>query len=1010
IGYETDDYEEPWYTRAHFIGEFLWGNPNTWGGDYMDEVKDGADSCGYVTSGYPGTWTLTTQYERDSYWWPSQLISQLNSNQLHLVNHLGHASSSMVMKLYPQDVQNLTNTRYFFVYSQGCTAGSFATTDCMAEQFTLAEHGAFGAVMNDKYGWGEIGCTDGSSQYFHREFMDAIFGEGIVEAGRVNADSKEDNIWCINYKSNRWCCYETNLFGDPATPLVGPLLSSKGQLVLDRSAYRDGGLVEVTLKDMDLNTAANLCEEVTLALSAVQGDEEEIVLLETEKNSSIFTGTILVSQGAASPWNHVLNLAHGEVFEAVYTDASDGFGNVNVHVSAQAEADFVAPTISAVHLVDAGDTSATVAWNTSEPAAGTVVYGLNGSPLDSASTVQLLGSMSVEAGDLLSCSDYSYYVVAADAAGNETIEDHGGSLYSFSTLQRYFPLREEMNADPGWSITSGSLWEWGTPLGESYDPDRGYTGPSVYGYNLAGPYANNMGKKYLTSPAIDCSMLQNTSLDFWRLLAIQSRDEAAVEVSRNGTDWTEIYHNHISAYIEPCWLHYIYDISTVADGQPEVYIRWVMGPCGEAGTAGGWNIDDVVVSGVAAPSMAWMEYGDHSLDDTLGGNGNGWIEPKESIVLPLTLYNIGLGAASVSAQLESYTEGVTLLDGQADFPDIESHGTGTSLDPHFSFHVSESLKDGDEIIFGVHWTADADSGSFTLIDRVKSPNLLYAGSEILESAGDGDGYLDPGETVALKVALKNAGSIKAESVTAELASSHPQWVTILDPVAEFNSIDVDQTMESVTPHFLLSVDPSTPNYTWIDFTLSIHGDNYAGEETFRIEATDCIPQYTWMLDEDPAWSGTGYWAFGVPQGKKTPDIGLGCPDPDSGYTHDYVLGYNLLGGYGYGMGAETLTSTPIDCSDIEAVKVRFKRWLGVASAEYDYAGFQVSTDLQNWIPVWEHTEYASISDGAWVHVEYDISPIADHAPAVYLRWVMGPAHYYFVFCGWNIDDIELWGR
>lgn len=1010
IAYETDDYTEPWYTRGHFIGEFLWGNPNTWGGDYMDEVKDGADTHGYETVGYPATWNCTTQYQRDGFWWPSQLINLLNSNQLHLVNHLGHASPSMVMKLYAQDVVNLTNTRYFFIYSQGCSAGSFATTDCMAELFTVTEHGAFGVVMNDKYGWGELGCTDGSSQYFHREFMDAVFGEGLVEAGRANADSKEDNIWSVNYKSNRWCLYETNLFGDPATPLIGAMLSSKAQLALDRPAYGDDGLVQVTLKDMDLNTSAGVHDEVTLSLSATQGDAEEVVLVETHENSSIFTGTILVTQGAPSPGNQVLNLAHGESFEVEYIDASDGFGGVNVHVYAEAEGDFIAPVVSNVQLVTISDSSAIVGWDANEPTTGTLVYGLNGAPQDMASNAQLLSSMSVCAEDLLSCSEYSYYVVAADAAGNETVMDNGGAYYSFETQQRFFALREEMNADPNWSITPGSLWEWGRPLGNHYDPDYGYTGPAVYGYNLEGPYTNNMGKRYLTTPAIDCSQLRETRLDFWRKLITQYRDNASLEVSVNGSDWVEIFHNDISAFIEPCWLHYVYDISDVADLEPTVYIRWVMGPSNEGTVTGGWNIDDVIVSGVAAPSMSWMEHSGHALDDTQGGNGNGFVEPKESIVMSLTMYNMGLDATTVSAQLVSYTPGVTILDGQADFPSIDCHGTGSSMVPHFSYFVSEDMKDSEEIILGVDWTAGSDSGSFTIIDQVMSPNLVCVGSEVMDDTGDNDGYLDPGETVMIEVSLENKGSIVAENVTAELTCSHPQWITIIDPTVEFGDIAVNGINKSINPHFTVYVDPATPNYTWIDFTLQIQGDNYAGEEIFQIEATDCVPHYTWMLDEDPEWIGTKLWEFGEPQGKKAPNVGMGCPDPDSGYTGNNVLGYNLVGGYSLNMGAETMTSTAIDCSGIEAVKVRFKRWLGVASAQFDYAGFQVSIDQVNWIPIWEHTEYNSISDDAWVPMEFDISSIADHAPTLYLRWVMGPTSYSWVFCGWNVDDIEIWGR
>ena len=40
---------------------------------------------------------------------------------------------------------------------------------------------------------------------------------------------------------------------------------------------------------------------------------------------------------------------------------------------------------------------------------------------------------------------------------------------------------------------------------------------------------------------------------------------------------------------------------------------------------------------------------------------------------------------------------------------------------------------------------------------------------------------------------------------------------------------------------------------------------------------------------------------------------------------------------------------------------------------------------------------------------YDISSVADNRPTVYLRWVMGTTDVSVTYCGWNIDDVEIWG-
>lgn len=1011
IAYETDDYTEPWYTRAHFVGEFLW--TNTWGGTYMDEVKDGCGLWGYSTAGFPDSWNKTTLYEKNGSWWPSTLISTLNSNNLHLLNHLGHASTGYVMKLIITDVKALTNTRYFFAYSQGCDAGSIASGHSIAEQFTVSDHGAFAVVMNDKYGWGEVGCTDGSSQYLHRQFVDAIFGEGIKEAGRVNADSKEDNVWCIDYKANRWCAYETNLIGDPAVPLAGPLLSSKGLLHLDRSAYKDGGLVEITLEDLDLNMNPKIREEITLPVDSAGGDSESVLLRETGIDSAWFIGSIQVKQGgSAAPGSGQLELNHGETFEVTYTDEDDGFGHTQVKVTAQAEADFVPPALSNVHVAFVDDSRVEVAWTADEPVTGMLVYGETAPPETCAYSHQLLIDVAVQAEDLVQCTDYVCYVLSADAAGNETADDNSGNLYPFSTRQRFYPLMDEMNEDPGWTISPSCKWEWGQPEGKFGDPDSGFTGPFVYGYNLAGPYDDSMTEKHLLTPPIDCTGLEDVSLEFWRMLPILGGpgDNASLSVSKDGNTWTEIYHNPVSPYIEPTWLHWTYDISAVADGQPNVYVRWTMGPTNDGGGKGGWNIDDVIVSGVGTPGSPWLVHESHSIDDGAGGNGNGLIEPKETITMPLTLCNTGLDAQSVQVTLKAYSPHVVLLDDQAAFPDMKHGGKGTSNAPHFIFDLGQDAEDGDELIFGADWTSGGDSGFFTFVDHVRSPRLALDDFKMIEVGGDGDGCLDPGETVTVTADLKNLGSIGAANVSATLESSHPQYITILDDHADFGYIPVGEVRASQPPHFMLAADVNALNYTWVEFTLTVTGDNYHGKDHFFLEITDCNLQIFWPLDSDPGWAGTKKWAFGVPTGNKPAEIGGGCPDPTEGYTGDHVLGYNLYGAYDMYMKEETLTSSPIDCSALEAVKVRFKRWLGVASAQYDHATFQVSKDNVNWVTVWDHTENKNISDNAWVSVEYDISAVADHEPTVYLRWIMGPTGFVLVFCGWNIDDIEIWGR
>ena len=189
----------------------------------------------------------------------------------------------------------------------------------------------------------------------------------------------------------------------------------------------------------------------------------------------------------------------------------------------------------------------------------------------------------------------------------------------------------------------------------------------------------------------------------------------------------------------------------------------------------------------------------------------------------------------------------------------------------------------------------------------------------------------------------------------------------------------------------------------ISFTNTTDGDG----DTSRSATLDVgIPevQYDWPLDEDPGWTVEGQWAFGSPGGAGGEH---GSRDPDAGHTGNNVFGYNLAGDYVNQLTEQHLTSKAIDCSALTKVSVKFWRWLGVETSEYDHAYVRVSTDGASWTTVWENQ--GEIADSGWVEQEIDISELADGQPIIYLRWTMGTTDDGWTYCGWNIDDVSIVG-
>jgi len=220
-------------TLALMVGELLWDDP-TFGGDYMEEIRLGASTHGYTTVGFPAQFACDTLYDRgpaNPTWDKNDLIPLLNGGT-HLVNHLGHSSNLYSMRMYDTDVDSrFTNDgethSYFIIYTQGCYCNAFDnrtssgtyTTDAISEYFVTVENAAVAFVGNTRYGFGAHLSTNGSSQRFHREFVDAIFGEDVYHLAAMNDDSKVDNIPVVDVEGNRWCYYQVCVMGDPELPV-----------------------------------------------------------------------------------------------------------------------------------------------------------------------------------------------------------------------------------------------------------------------------------------------------------------------------------------------------------------------------------------------------------------------------------------------------------------------------------------------------------------------------------------------------------------------------------------------------------------------------------------------------------------------------------------------------------------------------------------------------------------------------------------------------------------------
>lgn len=331
-------------------------------------------------------------------------------------------------------------------------------------------------------------------------------------------------------------------------------------------------------------------------------------------------------------------------------------------------------------------------------------------------------------------------------------------------------------------------------------------------------------------------------------------------------------------------------------------------------------------------------------------------------------------STTVTGQIELFFDGriaITWLDVQvSDF--IAGLSDGTGVDPDFFVSdLSSYASCGPRPPFAGFVSAAADSGSSVEFDL---------------SATD-DGL--PGGPLTYTVTQLPTSGVLAD-VAGGLISSVPYTLAAGNTTLRY----------APAPGY---EGPDEVRFTASDGGSAPEGGDSLNTGTVSITTGGPQPIYEFLNDDsDPLWTTTGAWAFGTPTGATG---SAGGPDPVSGYTGSNVYGYNLTGGYSNSQPAFALTTDPMDLTGRSGVIVEFQRWLGVESAIYDDAAFQMTTNGSTWTTLWEHTG-TSFTDSDWVLQSFEI-PAADNQPAVAFRWIMGTTDGSVTYCGWNIDDVRV---
>ena len=248
------------------------------------------------------------------------------------------------------------------------------------------------------------------------------------------------------------------------------------------------------------------------------------------------------------------------------------------------------------------------------------------------------------------------------------------------------------------------------------------------------------------------------------------------------------------------------------------------------------------IAQIISPDGPWLIHRSHQADDSAGDN-DGKASPNETIIIPVTVENIGqLPGTALSGTLSTNTASlIQIVDGAATFPNIAPALLGTTNPDHFKIWVKTTASDGALLGFDLNWTAaGGSSGTTSFSEYAIAPDFAFDSYSIDDASGNGGGTASPDETVNMTITVSNIGHKEAKFVHGALSSNSP-YVTILQDEADFPDIPVNQKGSSRSPQFQFHIADNAPDKQPITFYLSIteNGSFHSEVLTFNVMISAC---------------------------------------------------------------------------------------------------------------------------------------------------------------------------
>ncbi len=396
---------------------------------------------------------------------------------------------------------------------------------------------------------------------------------------------------------------------------------------------------------------------------------------------------------------------------------------------------------------------------------------------------------------------------------------------------------------------------------------------------------------------------------------------------------------------------------------------------------------------VVAPSGPYLILETTVVHDQEYGDGDDTCDAGETVNLGVTIKNVGVEASeAMVCVLTSSDPLVTIGLGSISVPAVPAGESVTSGDFLVSF--DGSLADGYAAPFhldmaGGQWTADGHL-------PVCAPILACAAVAVDDAppAGNGSGWIVPGETAQVILTFANSGHGGANNAILTVTDAGP-YVEVVTGTATCALVP-GLGQQNFTP-LELRVLEGCPVPSVLSVAASIEaGFGYSATVTFPLSvggwADDAEVARGWALGIAGDTATSGLWERADPVGTvyngsvvqpeddHTPDPGVAC----------FVTGNGAVGGAAgvadVDGGKTTLLSPTFDLDSVDGASIHYWFWytnnLG-NNPGADYWDVQVTGDGSTWV----NLEHTVASTNAWAERTFDLGAYITLTDRVQIRFV-----------------------